>query len=220
MFNSIIGESVTITNFGICIITALILGIVVSLVHRATTRTNKNFVITLATLPSLVAMVILLVNGNLGTSVAVLGAFSLIRFRSIPGNSKEILSVFFSMAIGLAIGCGYIGFALLFTVFISAVLYVLSTSNFASDDTLEKELRIVIPEDMDYTNCFNDIFDKSLNEYSLLKAKTTNMGSLFELTYRIKLKKDTNEKKLIDDIRVRNGNLKIMISSSFNESEL
>lgn len=220
MFNSIIGESVTITNFGICVITAMILGIIVSLVHKATTRTNKNFVITLATLPSLVAMVILLVNGNLGTSVAVLGAFSLIRFRSIPGNSKEILSVFFSMAIGLAIGCGYIGFALLFTVFISAVLYVLSTSNFASDDTLEKELRIVIPEDMDYTDCFKDIFDKSLNEYSLLKAKTTNMGSLFELTYRIKLKKDTNEKKLIDDIRVRNGNLKIMISSSFSESEL
>ena len=220
MFNSIIGESITVTTFGICIISALILGIIVSLVHRVTTRTNKNFVITLATLPSLVAMVILLVNGNLGTSVAVLGAFSLIRFRSIPGNSKEILSVFFSMAIGLAIGCGYIGFAVLFTIFISLILYILSTSNFASDDTLEKQLKIIIPEDMDYTNCFNDIFDNNLNSYTLEKAKTTNMGSLFELTYRIKLKKDTNEKKFIDNIRVINGNLKIMISNSFEKEEL
>ena len=135
MFNSIIGSSITINNFIICIISSFVFGLVVALLHMKTCRSNKNFITTLAILPMLVTMVILLVNGNLGTGVAVVGAFSLIRFRSIPGNSREILSVFFSMAIGLALGTGYVGYAAVFTLIVSIISIVLYLIKFG--DTSE-----------------------------------------------------------------------------------
>ena len=220
MFSSIIGTSITIENFIICLITSFILGLVVSIIHMKTSKSNKNFVSTLAILPMLVTMVILLVNGNLGTSVAIVGAFSLVRFRSIPGNSKEILNVFFVMAIGLACGTGYIGYAILFTLITALISLILNLINFGDRSNNDKVLKILIPESLDYTNAFNDIFEKYLNSYDLIQSKTTNMGSLFELTYSVDVKKDMNEKKFIDEIRCRNGNLKISLSHPLTGGEL
>lgn len=220
MFSSILGGTLTISNFAICLSVALALGFVVALMHMKTTKSNKNFVTTLFVLPALVTTVILLVNGNLGTSVAVLGAFSLVRFRSIPGNSKEILSVFFAMAIGLAVGVGYIGFAAIFTIAISLIVALLSIFNFGQSTRNTKMLKILIPEDLDYTEVFNDIFNDYVDSNDMVSAKTVNMGSIFELTYRVDLKKNINEKEFIDKLRVRNGNLKISLSHPLTDQEL
>ena len=220
MFSSILGGTLTISNFAICLSVALALGFVVSVMHMKTTKSNKNFVTTLFVLPALVTTVILLVNGNLGTSVAVLGAFSLVRFRSIPGNSKEILSVFFAMAIGLAVGVGYIGFAAIFTIAISLIVALLSIFNFGQSTRNTKMLKILIPEDLDYTEVFNDIFNDYVDSSDMVSAKTVNMGSIFELTYRVDLKKNINEKEFIDKLRVRNGNLKISLSHPLTDQEL
>lgn len=220
MFNSILGNGLTITSFIICMFSALTLGVIIASLHKATTRSNKNFITTLAILPTLVSAVILMVNGNLGTSVAVLGAFSLVRFRSIPGNSKEILSVFFAMTIGLAIGTGYIAFASILTIIIALVMIFLNYINFGESKTDQKILKIVIPEELDYTEVFDDIFNENLKSYSLEQSKTTNMGSMFELKYLITLKEKTNEKEFIDKLRIRNGNLKISISHGVEGQEL
>ena len=220
MFNSILGSSLTLVNFIICILASFVLGLIVALVHSRTTKTSRNFVSTLAILPTLVSIVILLVNGNLGTGVAVASAFSLIRFRSVPGNSKEILSVFFAMAIGLAVGTGYIGFAIMFTLFTSFIIVVLDKIHFGEDKTNTKILKIVIPENLDYTNCFDDLLDDYTNENKLIVSKTTNMGSMFELTYNVVLKNNINEKEFIDKIRVRNGNLKVSLTHPLVEQEL
>jgi hypothetical protein len=202
--------SLSIYSLFICLATSIILGLVISLVHTKTTKSSKNFAITLAILPTLISIVIIMVNGNLGTSVAVLGAFSLIRFRSVPGNSKEIMSVFFAMAIGLAVGMGAITFAIITTIIISLVFIILDKMKFGSNE--QKKLIITIPENLDYTNLFEDIFNEKLDSYSLEKTKTTNMGSLFELTYLVNLKNNTNEKVFIDELRCRNGNLKIILT--------
>ena len=219
MFNNIIGESITISDFIICLVSALGLGLITSFVHAKSNKTNKNFLITLAIFPMLVAVVIMLVNGNLGTSVAVLGAFSLIRFRSVPGNSKEIVAVFFSMAIGLAIGCGYLGYEVVFTLIVALSMYLLTITKFGEKNE-EKKLIIVVPEDLDYTDCFDKEFKEYLSSYILEKAKTTNMGSLFELTYSVKFKENNKEKEFIDKVRVKNGNLKVMVSHALSNDTL
>ena len=210
MFNSILSNNLNLLNFSICIFTSFVLGLIVALVHLRTNRTNKNFLSTLVVLPALVTIVILLINGNLGTAVAVGGAFSLVRFRSIPGTSKEILSVFFAMAIGLSVGTGYIVYAIIFTLFASLVILFLNFSKFG--DSKNKILKISIPENLDYTEVFSDIFTEYLDNYELTAAKTTNMGSLFELTYLINTKKNINEKEFIDNLRIKNGNLKISLT--------
>lgn len=161
-----------------------------------------------------------MVNGNLGTSVAILGAFSLVRFRSIPGTSKEILSVIFSMTIGLATGMGHVLFATIMTLIISLAIIIFSKIDIFSLNREEKLLKIVIPENMDYTTMFDEIFAKYTKETHLDHVKTTNMGSLFELTYRIILNKGINEKEFIDDLRIRNGNLKVMLSHEIKGTDI
>ncbi len=224
MFESILSQTagtLSITSALICMGTSIILGVLIACVHMYTTRYNKNFVITLSILPVMVQVIIMMVNGNLGTSVAVLGAFSLVRFRSMPGNSREIVSIFFAMGIGLAVGMGHILFASVITVLVSIVLVVLSKTKFGERDTHEKKLKIVIPEDLDYSNVFDDLFEKYTKTNELEKVKTTNMGSLFELTYRIVTKKDANEKEFLDEIRCRNGNLNITLArETTGENEL
>ena len=220
MFNSIIGNELTITSFLICMGVAFILGLIVALVHMICARTNKNFIVTLAVLPLLVTVVILLVNGNLGTSVAILGAFSLIRFRSIPGNSREILAVFFAMAIGLAVGTGYIAFAAVFTLMVGLLTFVLTKINFGEVASRDKILTILIPEELDYTSLFDEEFKQYLSSSKLVNAKTINMGSMFALTYQVTIKLDANEKEFIDKLRVKNGNLKIALSHPMLEEEL
>ena len=212
MFNSVISSTgLTLTSTLICSVSAIILGIIIALVHMKTSKYSKNFIITLSVLPILVSIVMMMVNGNLGTSVAILGAFSLIRFRSMPGNSKEILSVFFAMAIGLSIGMGQVIFAGLITIMISLLILLLNYIKFGESNNNDKILDITIPEDLDYDNIFEDLFSKYLKKYELLKIKTTNLGSLYELKYNIILNNDVKMQEFINELRVRNGNLKISI---------
>ncbi|MBR3264102.1 DUF4956 domain-containing protein [Candidatus Saccharibacteria bacterium] len=220
MFNSILSSSLTPVNFFICLGVALVLGLTVAVVHKKTARSSSNFITTLAILPMLVAMAIMLVNGNLGAGVATVGVFSLVRFRSIAGNSRSILSVFFAMAIGLAVGTGYVTFAALFTVIVAAIIAFLKFINFGESSNIDKKLTILVPEDIDYTEMFDDVFAKYTTSHILEKSKTTNMGSMFELTYRINTKKKINEKEFIDKIRVKNGNLKVSLSHPLIEEEL
>ena len=213
MFESILDSTSTlsVTSVILCSVCAVVLGLIISIVHMLSGKHSKNFAITLAVLPFLVSTVIMMVNGNLGTSVAVLGAFSLVRFRSIPGNSREIASVFLAMAIGLAIGMGQIIFASFLTVFASLIMIILAKTPFGNKKNEEKKLKIVIPEDLDFTGIFDDIFVKYMKKQKLEKVKTTNLGSLYELTYRVELKENINEKELIDELRCRNGNLNIIL---------
>ena len=220
MFNSIISSGLTPLTFFACLGVSLVLGLIVALVHKKTARSSSNFITTLAILPMLVSMAIMLVNGNLGAGVATVGVFSLVRFRSIAGNSRSILSVFFAMAIGLAVGTGYIAFAALFTAVVAAVIAFLKYIKFGESNNIDKKLTILVPEDMDYTEMFDDVFSKYTTSHLLEKSKTTNMGSLFELTYRINTKKNINEKEFIDKIRVKNGNLKVSLSHPLIEEEL
>ncbi len=222
MFNSIfdVTESLSIGSVLLCFGISIILGLIVALTHMKTGKYSKNFVVTLTILPLLVQVVMMMVNGNLGTSVAVLGAFSLIRFRSLPGNSREIASIFLSMAIGLSIGMGQILFAILITLIICLVIIILMYTKFGETKDMVKILKITIPEDLDYTDVFDDIFIKFTKDINLEQVKTTNMGSMFELKYSVKLLKNINEKEFIDTLRCRNGNLTISLTNSVSEMEL
>lgn len=213
-------NELSIINLFLCSLTSIVLGFIIAMVHRYTSHYTKNFLITLAVLPVLVQSVILMVNGNLGTSIAVVGAFSLVRFRSLPGTSKEIVSVFFAMAIGLATGMGQLLFAAIITVLVSIVLIILSKSSFGNRKENLKILKITIPDDLNYTNVFNDIFDKYVDKYTLENVKTVNLGSLFEITYQLNMKKDIDEKEFIDDLRCKNGNLKIILTHPIENNEL
>ena len=217
IFNS---ESITLDldKLLLCMVSAIILGIVIALVHKKTTNTSKNFIETIAILPILIAIVIMMVNGNLGTGVAVAGAFSLVRFRSVPGNSKEIMTVFFAMAIGLALGMGHIAFAIIVTIIVCIFILILNYINKNVKNI--QSLTILIPENLDYNNLFDETLKKYTNSYKIEKIKTTNMGSLFELNYLIELKNNINTKQFIDELRIMNGNLKISLNNLMIEGEL
>ncbi|QQO09407.1 DUF4956 domain-containing protein [Breznakiella homolactica] len=200
--------SLTVTTL-ICLAASLVLGVVIAVVYMYRNIYSKSFVITLALLPAMVQAVILMVNGNLGVGVAVMGAFSLVRFRSIPGSASEITSIFFAMAVGLATGMGFIGYAVIFTVVISVVMLLYSVVRFGEGNQSQRTLRIVIPEDLDYTGLFDDLFSEFTKKATLERVQTTNLGSLYELRYTITLTDPKREKELIDKIRQRNGNLNI-----------
>ena len=220
IFTDTITSNVSIGAILICTLTSIILGIVIAFTHKATSKYSKNFLITLAILPVLVQIVMIMVNGNLGTSLAVAGAFSLVRFRSLPGTSKEILSVFFAMAIGLATGMGHVFLASIMTIIISLAIILFCKIKIFDPNISEKILKIVVPENLDYTNMFDELFASFTKTIRLEQVKTTNMGSLFELTYRVSLKNGVNEKEFIDEIRVKNGNLKVALSLDINNNEM
>ncbi len=215
MFNSIFdttSSALDVTSILICSVAAIMLGLVIAFTHLKTSRTSKNFLITLTILPLLVEVVMLMVNGSLGTSIAVLGAFSLIRFRSIEGNSKEITNIFFAMAVGLALGMGHILFATVITALVVVVMIILSATNLFNMSGQPQTLEITIPEDLDYTHVFDDIFEKYTTRATLVRSNTTNMGSLYQLSYAVRLKKAANEKKFLDELRTKNSNLKVLLS--------
>ena len=191
---------------------SLLLGLVVAKVYQFKTVYSKSFVMSLALLPTLIAIVIFLVNGSLGAGVAVMGAFSLIRFRSAPGGAKELVSIFLVMTIGIAIGMGYLVFATVFTLIMSLVMLLLEVVNFGQMKHSMRQLTVVIPESLDYESIFDDIFNKAANHVELANVKTSDMGSLFKLKYIIQLNGRMTEKELIDALRTRNGNLEIAIS--------
>ncbi|NTU90149.1 MAG: DUF4956 domain-containing protein [Actinobacteria bacterium] len=203
--------AVSMSDFLLCSLISLVLGSIIALVYMFRQDHSKNFVVTLALLPLIVQAVITLVNGNLGAGIAVMGVFNLVRFRSIPGSAKDIGSVFFAMAVGLATGMGYLTMAVVFTAIVSAANIAYSLSPFGKQKEIgEKSLKVTIPEDLDYCDIFDDIFARYTSSSELMQVKTTNMGSLYQLEYHIRLKDSKTEKRFIDEIRCRNGNLSIV----------
>jgi len=214
LFDSDLVSVISVTDFLLCLGFSLVLGLVMAFAYMYRTRYTKSFVITLALLPAVVCVVIMLVNGNVGTGVAVAGAFSLVRFRSVPGTAKEICTLFLAMGAGLIAGMGYLGFAVLFTLVMCVMFVLYNRLDFGSKKNSEtfKTFAITIPEDLDYSGIFDDIFAEYTLSHDLVRVKSTNMGSMFKLTYNVMLRDVTREKEMIDKIRCRNGNLEITVS--------
>ncbi len=194
---------------------SLLLGLVIALTYMYNTRFTKSFVVTLALLPAIICVIIIMVNGSIGTGIAVAGAFSLVRFRSVPGTAREICAIFMAMASGLIAGTGYIGIAAVFTAVMCLAFMILNKLDFGTKRNAGKykTFRIMVPEDLDYTAIFDDVFAEFTSSNELVQVKTTNMGSMFRLTYDVILKDPSREKEMIDRIRCRNGNLEINVSS-------
>ena len=214
IFDSELTVVISVPNFLLCVGVSLVLGLVIAFSYMHKTRYTRSFVVTLALLPAVVCIVIMMVNGNVGAGVAVAGAFSLVRFRSVPGTAKEIGTIFLAMSAGLIAGMGYLGYAALFTILLCAVFILYNSLDFGTrkNAAVYKTLTITIPEDLDYTNVFEEVLDKYTKSHELTFVKTTNMGSLFRLTYDMILKDISLEKEMIDDLRCRNGNLEISVS--------
>lgn len=213
MFTSAFGSlegGVSVEIALLCTAVSVLLGVVIAYIYTKQGNYTKNFVMTLVMLPPLVQLVIMLVSGNLGAGVAVMGTFGLVRFRSVPGSSKDIVSIFFAMAVGLATGMGYLTFALMMTFIVGLVFFTLGKISFGEPKFDEKQLKITIPENLDYTNIFDDIFATYAKHCQLQRVKTTNMGSMYELEYKLTLKETRHEKEMLDEIRCRNGNLTII----------
>lgn len=201
--------SVSGIDFLLCCLASILLGAAVAAIYMFRHSYSKNFVVTLALLPLVVQMVIVLVNGNLGAGIAVMGVFNLVRFRSIPGSAKDIGSVFLAMAVGLATGMGFVFLAAVFTVIVAVVNVLYVISPFGRPKEPEKTLKITIPEDLDYEGVFEDVLERHTAEHELVEVQTTNMGSLFLLEYAIRMRETGSEKRMIDELRCLNGNLKI-----------
>ncbi len=220
LFDSLYSSVITPEKFLLCIGVALLLGIILAAAYAFRARFTKSFLMTLAVLPAIVCVVIMMVNGNIGAGVAVAGAFSLVRFRSAPGSAREIAAIFLAMGTGLVCGMGYLGFAALFALIMSLILIICNLIDYhtAGRASRHKSVRITIPEDLDYTTVFEDIFEEYTSRCELVRVKTTNMGSMFRLTYNITLRDAKREKKFIDKLRTRNGNLEIMVSKEESAS--
>ena len=214
IFTTTTDNAISISSSVLSMAAAVIIGLVIGITYMFACKKsgyNKDFIVGLVLLPAIVSVVIMLIGSNVARAFSMAGAFALVRFRSAPGNAKDIAVVFFAMASGLACGLGYITFAVIFTVVIILVLVALSITDFADKNAGKKQLRITIPENLNYTHAFDGIFDNFLSSKELTKVKTTNMGTMFELTYIIEMNKDINEKEFIDSLRVVNGNLNITL---------
>ena len=215
IISSTTGESFTLMNSLLVIGTSIILGILISVVYMKThekNNFNSGFSTTLIMLPVIISIIILLVGNNVARAFSLAGAFSIIRFRSAPGDPKDIAYIFFTLAIGLTCGMGYITYAVLFTLILSAVMIGLHITKFTEPKNKTMQLRITIPEDLNYEGIFEEVLDNYTNSYSIQRVRTRDFGSLFELNYTISLKPDVNQKSFIDELRCRNGNLNISLT--------
>ncbi|MBO5328055.1 MAG: DUF4956 domain-containing protein [Clostridia bacterium] len=223
IFSTIFSDGITPADIFICLGVALAVGVVFATLCFVKTKSTKSFLLATALLPMVVALVIILVNGNIGAGVAIAGAFSLVRFRSAPGTAKEICIIFISMAGGLAFGMGYLAYASIFMIAAGAFLIAFEYIKFwdKKPDLKDKKVRITIPESLDYTTIFNDVFNKYTEKYDLIKVKTVNMGSLFRVDYHVVLKDVSKEKEMVDELRILNGNLEVQVQrTDFQGSEL
>ena len=217
VFNNELTQVIEVGDFLLCLGVSLALGLIMAAVYMWRNEHTKSFLVTLALLPAVVCVVIMMVNGNIGAGVAVAGAFSLVRFRSAPGSAKEIVTIFLAMGAGLIAGMGYLGFAALFTVIMCVMFLIYNAlEGNVRSKAVNKTIKITIPEDLDYSSAFDDIFAEYTKKNELVNVKTTNMGSMFRLTYNVTLRDVTKEKEMIDRIRERNGNLEIMVSKQEN----
>jgi flagellar biosynthesis protein FliQ len=214
IYNNGIVSAISVPVFLACIAVSLLIGVFLAVVSIYENHYTKSFVITLALLPAIVCVVILMVNGNVGAGVAVAGTFSLVRFRSVPGTAKEIGLIFLAMSAGLVAGMGYLGYAVLFALIMGLLMMFYHKINLGGKNFAERDkiLRITIPEDLDYSGIFDDLFEKYTEKKEVVSVKTTNMGSMFKLTYHITLKNIAQEKEFMDELRCRNGNLEIALS--------
>ena len=220
IFTAGTASTMDIGTFLISIGTALVLGLITALFYTYRSTYSKGFVVTLATLPAVVAAIIMMVSGSLGASVAVAGTFSLVRFRSAPGSAKEIAAIFLAMASGLACGMGYPAFGAVFTVIMCIVTLVYNALRFGEKKNIElrRTLSVTVPEDLNYGSIFDDIMEKYTSEWTLTKVKTTNLGSLNKLTYDIVFRENGSEKPMIDELRTRNGNLEISVGRQSSDT--
>lgn len=198
----------------LCIVAALFMGFLISLVYLFVAKkqnSSRNFAISMVILPVIISIVIMLVGSNVARAFSLAGVFSLIRFRSAPGDAKDITIIFLAMVAGLASGMGFLTLGFLLILIGGAVLLLLYQLGYGQNKAMVKELRITVPEDLNYQDAFSEILGNYTEKYSMQKVKTTNLGSYFELTYQIQMKKDADEKAFIDALRCRNGNLKIAL---------
>lgn len=207
------GTTATAGNFFLCVVIAFAAGLAFAFICYFRSQSSKSFFITTALLPVTVAVVIILVNGNIGAGVAVAGAFSLVRFRSAAGTAKEICIIFAAMTAGLAFGMGYLAYGAIFILAAGGAIAVFSATKIweKKSSPKEKKLRVTIPEDLDYTTVFDEVLGEYAEKYELIKVKSVNMGSMFRVSYLVTLKNPADEKKMLDDIRTRNGNLEVML---------
>ncbi len=217
IFSSVIDTDFTLNTYLLCIFIALICGGVAALAAGYKTSVSKGFLTAVVLMPAIVATVIIMVNGNVGTGVAVMGAFSLIRFRSVPGKARDIVSIFLVMAAGLACAAGYVYIALMFTVIISLVMVLLT--NLPMKESRALDLHITVPESLSFTDAFEEVFGKYTSSHRLVRVKTSNMGSLYKLYYAVELNNKACEKQFIDDLRCLNGNLEISLCESSERGE-
>ncbi len=220
MFNSLISSVITLPAFLTCMGTAIVLGVLTSLVFSFRGRSSSSFSLALALLPAAVTMVIMMVNGNVGAGLAVAGTFALVRFRSAQGTAREIVGLFLSMSIGLVCGMGYVFVAMLYFVIMAAFVLLLGAVKFGERSANSRILKITIPETLDYDGLFDDLFEKYTNSHELVRVKTTNMGTLYELSYIVTLKSTDNTKTFMDDIRCRNGNLNIILGRESDKDSI
>lgn len=214
ILTSTTGESLTLTNTLIILVVSIILGLIISISYMKTSKeevVTSGFAITLIMLPAIISIIILLVGNNVARAFSLAGAFSIIRFRSEPKDPKDISYIFFTLAVGLSAGMGYILYAILFTIILCLIMFVLKFINYAEPDKSCLELRITIPENLNYENIFDDILKKYTSSWNFKKIKTKEFGSLFEITYSVVMN-NGNQKKFIDEIRCRNGNLGVILS--------
>ena len=224
IFNSIFDATtsvISVPNFLLCMGISLVAGIVLALGYVFRSRYTKSFLIALTLLPVVVCVVIMMVNGNIGAGVAVAGALSLVRFRSAAGSAKDITMIFLAMGAGLLAGMGYLAYAVLFAVIMCILTIVCNLLGLGSGKAGKfKILKISVPEDLDYSGMFDDLFDEYTSQHELIKVKTSDMGSMFKLTYNMRMKDTNKEKEFIDQLRCRNGNLEIAISNMDTASAL
>ena len=213
LFDTALTDTIALQDFLLCIGVSLLLGLLLCAMTVWRSQFSRSLLVTLAILPAVVCVVILMVNGNVGTGVAVAGAFNLVRFRSAPGSAREIGALFVAMGAGLITGMGYLGYGALFTLILGTamMLYNAATLHTGASSAPERTLHITIPEDLDYAGVFDPILAQYTRCYSLTQVKTSNMGSLFKLTYDLTLKDPALEKHFIDQLRLRNGNLEISL---------
>ncbi|MCL2213777.1 MAG: DUF4956 domain-containing protein [Treponema sp.] len=216
---SLINGIPTLYSMAICTVSSLIFGLAVAGIYMFRNKFSRSMALTLVLLPAIVQIIIMLVNGNIGVGIAVAGAFSLIRFRSIPGTAKEIGALFFAMALGFVTGLGYIFYAFVFLLLVGGAWLLLTKISFGDNGNI-RFLKIKIPENLDYEGLFDDILDKYTSSAELKSVTTTNMGSLFELMYIVCLKPSFTPKSFIDELRCRNGNLNIRLSRNRDGEEL
>ncbi len=211
IFDSIITSGTTIETFLACLGCSLLVGLAIAFVYRYRTKHSESLMFTIGMIPAVVSVIIQVVNGNIGAGIAVMGAFSLVRFRSAPGTAKEIGMIFLAMSTGLLIGMGFIGYALVFTAIMCAICLIYNTCSGGWSAKAPLTLRITVPEDLDFKGAFDGVLSKHAREFELSSVKTVNMGSMYKLTYDVTLNADCNEKQMIDEIRCINGNLEVSL---------